>query len=55
MKTRIPISSSGNPVATMLLFGGAIAGLVIFGSFVSKQRSLARDAGIEAVMPMLGR
>jgi hypothetical protein len=54
MKTHIHTSSSGYPVGTVLLFGAAIAGLVIFGSHISKQRSMARDAGIEAVMPILG-
>jgi hypothetical protein len=55
MKTHIHTSSSGYPVATVLLFGAVIAGLVIFGSHISKQRSMARDAGIEAVMPIVAR
>jgi hypothetical protein len=42
--------TKSHPLLTVLLFGGAILGLVAFGSHFSKQRSMARDGG-DALAP----
>jgi len=43
----LPVDShtKSHPLLTVLLFGAIILGLVAFGSYFSKQRSTARDAG----------
>lgn len=45
MKTNPQVSTlkGTHPLFTMMLFGGIIAALVTAGSYVSKQRSVARD------------
>jgi hypothetical protein len=45
--TPLPVDShpKSHPLLTVLLFGAIILGLVAFGSYFSKQRSTARDAG----------
>jgi hypothetical protein len=52
METPKETPAGTNPLLTVLLFGAVIAGLVICGSHVSKQRSLARDGGAQLVMPV---
>jgi hypothetical protein len=52
METQKGTPAGTNPFLTVLLFGAVIAGLVICGSYVSKQRSLARDGDAQLVMPV---
>jgi len=47
MKTFNEAPVRTNPVITILLFAGIMAGVVICGSHISKQRSLARTDGTE--------
>lgn len=41
-----------HPLITMLLFGSAIAAVITFGSYVSKQRSAERELQIGVVLPV---
>jgi hypothetical protein len=45
-------STASHPLVTMLLFGAVIAGFVGAGSYVSKQRSVARALEVDAGAPI---
>jgi hypothetical protein len=51
MNTPLETPRGTHPLFTILLFGAAIAGLVLCGSHFSRERSLTRDAGSSLLMP----
>ncbi len=45
-------ATGSHPLVTMLFFGAMVAGLVGAGSYVSKQRSMARTIEAEVAAPI---
>jgi hypothetical protein len=51
MDTPLETPRGTHPIITILLFGAAIAALVLCGSHFSRERSLTREAGPSLLAP----